>query len=222
MMKHTITRLGMKRYINILYVTISLFVLPAQNSAQVTQEKRITATVLKKDTCCQIVFFNVSQDTLYLFDSYICNDFYKSKWLHRYSRNRNLLKLSFLPLVPFLSVHYTDKLIIGERRLINKWQVLYHFTPIPPRGKIRVNLPLEVFKTYDYVIDIDMKQLSIFQDDIKFKRRRIKKLTDIAIEFAFYDQINLLNSESFYKNEFKSGEQALNYNILEIFYHIED
>ena len=63
---------------------------------------------------------------------------------------------------------------------------------------------------------IDMKQLSIFQDDIKFKRRRIKKLTDIAIEFAFYDQINLLNSESFYKNEFKSGEQALNYNILEI------
>ena len=62
----------------------------------------------------------------------------------------------------------------------------------------------------------------IFQDDIKFKRRRIKKLTDIAIEFAFYDQINLLNSESFYKNEFKSGEQALNYNILEIFYHIED
>ncbi|WP_298950520.1 hypothetical protein [uncultured Alloprevotella sp.] len=119
----------------------------------------------------------------------------------------------------FLSVHYTDKLIIGERRLINKWQVLYHFTPIPPRGEIRVNLPLEVFKTYDYVIDIDMKQLSIFQDDIKFKRRRIKKLTDIAIEFAFYDQINLLNSESFYKNEFKSGEQALNYNILEIFYH---
>ena len=98
--------------------------------------------------------------------------------------------------MPFLSVHYTDKLIIGERRLINKWQVLYHFTPIPPRGEIRVNLPLEVFK-----------------------KRRIKKLTDIAIEFAFYDQINLLNSESFYKNEFKSGEQALNYNILEIFYH---
>jgi len=212
----------MKRYVDMLYVAISLFVLPAQNSAQVIQEKRITATVLKKDTCCQIVFFNVSQDTLYLFDSYICKDFYKSKWLHRYSRNRNLLKLSFLPLVPFLSVHYTDKLIIGERRLINKWQVLYHFTPIPPRGEIRVNLPLEVFKTYDYVIDIDMKQLSIFQDDIKFKRQRIKKLTDIAIEFAFYDQINLLNSESFYKNEFKSGEQALNYNILEIFYHIED
>lgn len=167
-------------------------------------------------------FFNVSQDTLYLFDSYICKDFYKSKWLHRYNRNRNLLKLSFLPLVPFLSVHYTDKLIIGERRLINKWQVLYHFTPIPPRGEIRVNLPLEVFKTYDYVIDIDTKQLSIFQDDIKFKRRRIKKLTDIAIEFAFYDQINLLNYESFYKDEFKSGDQALSYNILEIFYHIED
>lgn len=40
-----ITRLGMKRYIDMLYVTISLFVLPAQNSAQVTQEKRITATV---------------------------------------------------------------------------------------------------------------------------------------------------------------------------------
>ena len=38
----------MKRYVDMLYVAISLFVLPAQNSAQVTQEKRITATVLKR------------------------------------------------------------------------------------------------------------------------------------------------------------------------------
>jgi len=208
----------MKECIKTLYLILSLLLLPVQSFAQVTKKDGITATILKKDTCCHIVFFNASQDTLYLFDSYICKDFYTSKYLHRYNKRKKQAKLSFLPLLPFLSVHYTDKVIIGERRLINKWQVLYHFMPVPPQKIIKISLPLDVFKTYDYVKDINISKLSTFQDTVKFRNLKVKDITDITIEFAFYSQIDLLNCNNFYKNEFDSNEQASNYTIIHLYW----
>lgn len=168
------------------------------------------------DTCL-LKIQNITTDTLFLFNSYLNADFYTSKWLHRFSYKTKKHKLSFLPLLPYLSLHFSDKIILGENRLINKFQVLYQFKAIPPKETIIVAIPVNAFYTNEYIKDFNIKDYSIFHDRINFKAAKFKKYNSLIVELAIYKNIELLVSDSlFYKNEYLTNKQALSYQILSI------
>ena len=79
---------------------------------------------------------NNTQDTIYLFDSYITDGIYSS-YLRQYQKHTGCI-LSLLPLWPYLSVsEYLDDLIIlNDSRVVRKGQIPFHATSINPMDSI--------------------------------------------------------------------------------------
>ena len=181
---------------------------------------------VSNDTDGNVVFefINQANDSLYLFDSYldgtysiINEDLYGSKYLHRYDMKLKECKLSFLPILPFLSVNYTDVVVAGENKLIRKGQILYHFKPIPPQSCIQIAVPRKVFYSKEYVKEITLKDYSKFDSTIKFKDVIPKRCQRIKVEFAIYKDVSLLTSyDAFYFDELNFNKQALSYEVFSV------
>jgi hypothetical protein len=67
---------------------------------------------------------NTTEDTVYLFSSYLPALYHSSKYLHRIDKRSkvNIYRISFLPLIPFLSTKPNDRLIVGSNRIVEKNQ----------------------------------------------------------------------------------------------------
>jgi len=172
---------------------------------------------------------NNTQDTLYLFDSYLFDrdnrigtyldgkEMQQSKYLHRFDKKTKQCKLSFLPLLPFLSVHYTDRIILSGDKVVDKGQVLYHFRAIPPNSKNKVVISKSTFYTEDYVNEVYPKKISKFERTIKFRKSKHNRCNNIVVEFALYKNIDLLmNEQAYYFDEYNFNKQALSYTVLSV------
>lgn len=184
---------------------------PCQKENRIYTEAKIKADFIEVRIC------NVLKDTLYLFDSYLNKEFALSKYLHRIDKKNEQLKISFLPIVPFLGVRRPDVIILGENRLIKKSQILYHFITIPPNQTLHLKIDASILKVNDFVKDIDLQKINRYES-IKFKniKNNPGNLTT-TFEFALYEKVNLLiNDESFYLDEFNFSQQSTKYIKLEI------
>ena len=202
-----------------IYSIISiLFVVSVQLGAQTNQCDGFCVQFIKeKDNNFEFDIINNTQDTLYLFDSYLDNDLYQSKYLHRFDKKEKQCKLSFLPLLPFLSVHYTDRLILGNNKVANKGQVLYHFRAIPPKSRNKVVISKSAFYTENYVYEVYPQKISKFEGTIKFRKSKNNRCDNVVVEFALYRNIDLLTSEkAYYFDEYNFNEQALSYYVLSV------
>jgi hypothetical protein len=200
-----------------IFIISILFVFSVQLNAQINQcDSFVVQFIGEKDNDFEFEIINNSKDTLYLFDSYLNENLYQSKYLHRFDVKEKQCKLSLLPLLPFLSVRHSDRLIIGENKIINKWQVLYHFKTIPPNSKNTIPIAKSAFSTDEYVKEVYPQKLSKF-DTIKFHKSKHKKCNAVVVEFALYKNIDLLISkEAFYFDEFNFNKQALSYTVLSV------
>jgi hypothetical protein len=204
----------MKRKIFIINI---LFIFFVQLNAQTNQcNSFLVQFIGEKDNNFKFEIINNSIDTLYLFDSYLNENLYQSKYLHRFDVQKKQCKLSLLPLLPFLSVRYSDLVILGENKVANKWQVLYHFKAIPPNGGHTIVISKSAFYSEDYVKEVYPQKISKF-DTIKFRKSKHKKCSTVIVEFALYKNIDLLISENaYYFDEFNFNEQALSFTVLSI------
>jgi hypothetical protein len=182
----------------------------------------------EKDNDFEFEIINNGKDTLYLFDSYLIDrdkriitddkenkEIQQSIYLHRYDEKTKQCKLSFLPLLPYLSAHYTD-LILGRNKVASKGQVLYHFRLIPPNSKNAIVISKSAFYSEDYVKEVYPQKISKF-DTIKFRKSKHKKCDTVIVEFALYKNIDLLNSkDAYYFDEFNFNKQALSYIVLSV------
>jgi len=195
-----------------------LFVVFVQLNAQTNLcDNFCVQFIREKDNDFEFEIINNTQDTLYLFDSYLDHDLYKSKYLHRFDKKEKLCKLSFLPLLPFLSVHYTDHIILGDNKVANKGQILYHFRVIPPKSRNKAIIPRSAFYTENYVNEVHPKKISKFEQTIKFRKSKHNRCSNIVVEFALYKNIDLLiNEQAYYLDEYNFNEQALCYTILSV------
>ncbi|MDR2928823.1 MAG: hypothetical protein LBV41_11600 [Cytophagaceae bacterium] len=196
-----------------------LFALSVQLSAQTNQHDRVCVLFTgEKNNEFEFDIINHTQDTLYLFDSYLNNYLYKSKYLHRFDKKNKQCKLSLLPLLPFLSVHYTDVIILGDNKVANKWQVLYHFMTILPNSCHTVTISKNAFYTKDYVYEVYPQKISKFEKTIKFRKSSNNRCSNnITVEFALYKNIDLLTSEkAYYFDEYNFNIQALSYTVLSV------
>lgn len=160
-----------------------------------------------------IKFFNTSSDTIYLFDSYFNDNYIMSEYLHRYDKKSGLCKISLLPLLPYLDLAQTDRVIIGENRIISRFQVLYNFKKILPFCGTEYKIRKDVFDV-EYVKDFNMKNTSSTKK-IKFKKIEKVNCKKRIIEFAFYYNIDFLDKNIFYYPQI-FDIHVKNYEILSI------
>ncbi|MDH6310475.1 hypothetical protein M2451_004019 [Dysgonomonas sp. PFB1-18] len=218
---------------NTLILAIILFIFSFQVKAQVNisninlsqhSDSLISILVNTNKDVFEFELINNTSDSLYLFDSYLnenafsdIEQLYNARYLHRFDRKENQCKLSFLPLIPYLSVERNDLYIIGENRLIRKGQILYSFKSILPHSKLCIKIPKESFYQEKYIKEVDTKKMSKFDKKMKIKNIDGVKCDNIVVEFAVYKNINIINNfEAYYYNEFEFNEQVLSYSIISV------
>lgn len=133
---------------------------------------------LSNDTV-YVTLNNNRLDTLYLFNSYLemnpeydcfgTEPFWESEYLHRFDKESNQYKLSFLPIIPYLSVRFNDVAIHGKSRIVHKWQLLYGFKTLFPNDSILIRIPKLAIEQKLYVEDVPIKDFGK-NNEIRFKK----------------------------------------------------
>ena len=172
----------------------------------------IHATI--KDDGIDVVFTlrNDTSENLYLFDSYIKEEYSKDYFLHRYERKSNQFKLSFLPIAPFLteiqSHHIRPFSVSGCHS--------YHFMDIRSLEKVQIRISKSAISKVDYIID--MKSLYGWSRRV-VEPKKTKRHPDgyITVEFAIYDDVRRINTWPHTLMDIvKREHQKRNYRIFSI------
>lgn len=166
-------------------------------------------------------FKNNSSDTLYLFSTYFLKDLLSSKYLHKIDKKNKIYKVSYVPLLRYLSAYLTDRIVLGEDRIVVEGQNKYKFEPIAPNGIFTLKLAIsDVFNKMNeknnVVKDFTDKELS--KKKFKFATYDNKQGSfDLIFEFAYYKSVDLLTSKEKYINAGdKAHSQAAEYDIVQI------
>jgi hypothetical protein len=171
-----------------------------------------------------VVFANTTADTIYIFNSYLQKTFLSSKYLHRINSFKNEYKISFVPLIPFVFTKYSDILKIGDDAIIGNHQIVYDFYTLLPKSKFELNFYYrDLFKENrknSAVIDINIKRLNKYNDQVKFKTAKVHNLNGqykFLFEFAAYKSINVLcNQSAYYVNEYLFDKQSKEFELIQI------
>ena len=163
--------------------------------------------------------FNNTKDTIFLFNSYFEKDISLSKYIYRYNKKEKKVKISFLPLIPFLYTKYSDKFIV-EDRIIKEYQTVYNFYKIPPFYHYTFNIDIVDLKNKKkYIKEIKIEDLNKFEKIKKFKKATLCKNSkvDYFVEFAYYKNISLLcKKNAYFLEELEFNSQAKNYKIIKV------
>ena len=187
----------------------------AQSNDIETNYKEINDTLI-------ISFINTGNDTLQLFSTYFEKPYIFSKVLHKVDAKNKEYKVSFLPLLPYLSGYLTDKLILTDvNKITMVGQNLYSFMEILPKNKIYIKLPLSqlfgnVNEKNNVVKDFDNETINGKNlKDITLSKQ--KGEFELLFEFAFYTEVNLLVERDLYiESGVKTYEQTKKYEILKL------
>lgn len=145
-----------------------------------------------------ISFENKSIDTLYLFSSYFKQDkYFNSKYLNRINYKTQQKKLSFLPLVRYLSMNLSDRIILGENSVIRYSQVKYEFIELAPNS--REEITFFINDTINlFTKDIEDRENNTFNDIkwLEIENQAMFNKYNNVIEFAVYKKIEkILNHD---------------------------
>jgi len=162
-------------------------------------------------------FHNNTNDTKYLFSTYFFDDYLFSKYIQRINKKHKTYTISFVPLIPYLTNYLSDRIILGEDKIISVGQNLYHFITIKPGKTYTLKLPektifLNANKKHNSVNYFKFKNIK----NHKIKKYTLKKLRgkyQLFFEFAIYDKIELLQSKN---ADIKSYYQSRNYETFNV------
>ena len=158
---------------------------------------------------------NSDFDTFYFFNSYLKDSLENCKYFKRYDKTSNLYKISYLPFIYFLGIKRNDLIIFDEKKVIKKNQVLYSFIKILPRSSYTLYLRDFFLKSNLFYDDFNIYSQSKFKR-IKFKSQKKIKNNNKILEFALYKNINFINDDSYYFDEFNFEKKSLDFKILKI------
>ncbi|MBA4320538.1 MAG: hypothetical protein C0412_19235 [Flavobacterium sp.] len=150
-------------------------------------------------------FLNNTKDTLYLFSGYFDDYCPSSKYLHRINLDDKIYKISFVPLIPYVSFSLADRIILGDKRVISIGQVTYEFISLPPSEDVQLNIKSET------IFSNDEKENNVIKDfeliDLNYRKlKRIKYYTSkelkgeykLFFEFAIYQDVSFVNRIKIY------------------------
>jgi len=172
----------------------------------------------------EVEIVNTKRDTFYIFSSYLEKKFFSSKHLHRIDLRESIYKISFTPVIPLLYTKRSDVLRIDASDWVLGNQNLYSFRELLPNTKMIVQIHyIDLFMNLDKnnenaVGDFDTKKI-VSKDDIATLSTReigMRKLK-LQVEFAIYNKVDLLTTESaYYIHEKQFLEQARSFSIMSI------
>lgn len=176
---------------------------------------QIITHVDKIDSSYCFTLKNNTEDTVYLFDSYLEQQYYHEKYIHRYCWLNKQCKLSFLPILSLLSgKKIGSPMIIGGLKIARYGYVTYSFKPIAPKSNIHITIPSSAFYVKDYVrdhLEITTHKTAYFDD--------INKLSceTIDVEFAIYRDLGIMKiKDAFYLHTPEFARQAVKFEVLSI------
>ncbi|OJV55762.1 MAG: hypothetical protein BGO31_16845 [Bacteroidetes bacterium 43-16] len=166
-----------------------------------------------------VSFYNHTNDTVFLFKSYFDNDISTSEYLYRYDKTNRNLYLSFLPLLPYLSIKYSDR-VVTQNRAVTKNQVVYDFYKIPPNQVFCFNLKIKDLANVKQAFQqLNPYSFSKFEDNISFKKcmaLKGKTKTKYILQLAYYKNIQTIcDGKSYYLDELKFNEEAKSFIIID-------
>lgn len=170
---------------------------------------------LRADTV-DIRLTNISDKTILLFDGYFLDrerDFHYvvlvDDILYRYNPHKDIFKISFLPLVQYLTYVPWDVIVIGRGRVTRGFQVLYSFRPIKQGETICISLPFKFPRADTWIEDIDTRDYNVWEARGKATVTKIKKSEkqisqtenpEVCMEFALYCDTTGLSIDDFFSN----------------------
>ncbi len=168
---------------------------------------------------------NTTNDTLFLFGSYLTPEFYSSKYIHKVNKKEKLYKISFLPYLPYLS-HIPDDRRYYYDRIIKEGQLKFKFIMLVPRSTYKFEIAYtNLFKNNEQknnlIWDFENKKTSRFKP-LKFKFATANKLKSeytLAFEFACYKQISILCGDEMSGNDSLYNQASSSYELLEVPVH---
>jgi len=147
-------------------------------------------------------FTNTSETTLFLFSTYFEQDYITSIYLHQIDKSNDSYIVSFLPLTPYLSAYLTDRIVLGNDKIITEGQNLFQFVELKPKQEVEIKL-----STSDLFGNIKRNRNAVkafSESDVqkkKFKKvtyKSAKKKYNLFFEFATYENIDRLSSKAQY------------------------
>lgn len=188
------------------------------------QTNSFYATYMEGTTAITVTIINTTDDTLFVFSSYLQQQFLGSKYLHRIDFCSKQYKLSMLPIIPYVFTKYSDNVATSEEAILGNHQIVYDFIKFLPNSKRELEFKYsDIFRNRsDYNNVIKDFNIKLFNKNSKipikvFTTKKISGKFDFSIEFAVYKTIDLLcNQTAYYTNEFEFDKQSKNFNVLSI------
>lgn len=184
----------------------------------------------KKDTAYAIVdsissnnlhvsFYNHTKDTVFLFKSYFDKDISTSEYLYRYDKTNKNLYSSFVPLLPYLSIKYSDR-VVTQNRAVTKNQVVYDFYKIPPYQVFSFDLKIKDLTSIKQAFQqFSPHSLSKFENNVSFKKCKFnpyKASIKYLLQLAYYKNVQTVcDGKSYYLDELKFNDEANSFIVID-------
>ncbi|OOQ58394.1 hypothetical protein [Mucilaginibacter pedocola] len=184
---------------------------------------KINALARKDSNYLILNVINNREDTFYLFDSYLKKDYYSSRHLHRIDTKKGIYKISFLPIIPFLTTELSD--VIKNDPLFKKGQITYHFTQLLPNSIFEIKIPIkELLRNSELlnnvIKDYDVRQLNKYSKsnyEEVFSNNLRNTLYKFQIELAVYRSVELLCKKgAYYYQEEEFDRQSKDFELLSV------
>ncbi len=166
-------------------------------------------------------FKNNTSDTLYLFSTYFSKDLLSSKYLHTINKKNKIYKVSYAPLLRYITAYLTDRIVLGEDRIIVEGQNKYKFELVAPDSIFSLKLAIcDIFNKMGEKNNVvkDFTEKELRKKEFKYVTYNFKQdCFDLIFEFAYYKDINLLTSREAYINAGdKAYNQSMEYDVVQI------
>lgn len=220
----------MMRRTTALNFSIIIIAFLCYHQTTIGQTTRSKEVLVNKDICeltisdnesnININILNTTPDTLYLFSSYLHEPYMQSRYLHRLDRDRKEYIVSFVPIPPFIAFGLTDVLIVGENKVVSRFQIRAEFIEIAPSATVSVNINIDknIFDRNTYVEWAEIRNLSKNDRNYKFNCIDDPNIDDYDtfIELAVYDSKSWYSWDMFYRKEQEYDRCIANYHDLKI------
>lgn len=160
-----------------------------------TTNSGVSGKVLYANDSLYVEVSNNSNDTIYVFDTYL-KKYYgyclaEAKYLRRYNYNTDRFAISFLPIKPYLSAGLSDLIRLGDNAVVNSGCLWYSFTAIPPLEARTFSVPRTILSACDYFEDFDLNKIFTWQPYMDLKHLGYFHPQTLTLKFAIYKNIDI-------------------------------
>lgn len=159
----------------------------------------VSGKVLYANDSLYVEVSNNSNDTVYVFDTYL-KKYYgyclaDAKYLRRYNYNTDRFAISFLPIKPYLSAGLSDLIRLGDNAVVNSGSLWYSFTAIPPLETRTFSVPRTILSACDYFEDFDLNKIFTWQPYLDFKYLGYFHPQTLTLKLAYIKILTYLQTD---------------------------